>query len=70
MSTANNNIWGIHGGRTGDADLLFLSKSVVAMGWHEMGDLSKLKPDRQSFKAKVAQVYANKKPGAIPNYTG
>ena len=66
----DNNIWGIHGGRTGDADSLFLKKNVVALGWEQIGDLSKLKPDRQSFQAKVAEVYAEKKPGAIPNYTG
>lgn len=47
-----------------------LKKNFVALGWEQIGDLSKLKPDRQSFKAKVAEVYADKKPGAIPNYTG
>ena len=26
-------IWGIHGGKTGDADSLFLKKSYVAIGW-------------------------------------
>lgn len=62
-------IWGIHGGRTGDADSLFLKSSVVALGWHEMGDLGGLK-DREAFRAKVATVYSKEAPGAIPNYTG
>ena len=66
----DNNIWGIHGGRTGDADSLFLKKDVVAVGWDKMGDLSKLKRDRESFKAKVTEAYPDKKPGAIPNNAG
>ena len=38
--------WGVHGGRTGDAESLFLKHNVVAIGWVEMGDLSKSAPDR------------------------
>jgi restriction system protein len=63
-------IWGIHGGKTGDADTLFLSKGNVAIGWVKMGDLSAIKPDREAFKARVAEVYPDKKPGAIPNNAG
>ena len=63
-------IWGIHGGRTGDADSLFLRKNYVAIGWDKMGDLSKLPADREAFKARVAEVYPEKKPGAIPNNAG
>jgi len=63
-------IWGIHGGATGDADSLFLKNNCVALGWHEMGNLGAIKPDRDSFREKVAQTYPNAKPGAIPNYTG
>lgn len=63
-------IWGIHGGQTGDADSLFLQNNVVAMGWTEIADLSKLKADREAFKAAVALGYPQKKPGAIPNNAG
>jgi restriction system protein len=63
-------LWGIHAGKTGDADNLFLKKNCVAVGWAKMGDLSKLKPDRDAFKARVAEVYPEKKPGAIPNNAG
>jgi len=63
-------IWGIHAGQVGEADALFLKKNVVAMGWHEMGDLSKIGADREAFKREVAKAYPNAKPGAIPNYTG
>jgi predicted Mrr-cat superfamily restriction endonuclease len=34
------------------------------------GDLSKLAPDRESFKAKVAETYPRKKAGAISNNAG
>jgi restriction system protein len=68
--TSNATIWGIHAGRTGDADSLFLKKNCIAVGWDEMGDLSVLKPDREAFKAKVIEVYPRVKPGAIPNYAG
>jgi restriction system protein len=63
-------IWGIHGGKTGDADSLFLKKSCVAIGWAKMGDLSKITPDRDGFKTAVATTYPDAKPGAIPNNAG
>jgi restriction system protein len=64
------NLWGIHAGKTGDANSLFLKKNCIAVGWTKMGDLSALKPDRDTFKARVAVVYPDAKPGAIPNYAG
>lgn len=63
-------VWGIHAGKTGDADSLFLKNNVIAIGWVEVGDLSKLKADRETFKSKVAMTYPHKKPGAIPNNAG
>lgn len=63
-------VWGIHAGKTGDADRLFLKSNYVAVGWIKMGDLSVLKPDREAFKEKVTQVYPEAKPGAIPNNAG
>ncbi len=69
-SATEINLWGIHAGKTGDADSLFLKKNCVAVGWVKMGDLSALKPDRDAFKSKVAEIYPEKKPGAIPNNAG
>jgi restriction system protein len=69
MSENDLVMWGIHAGRTGDADNLFLKKNVVALGWAEMGDLSKNK-DRDAFKKSVVQTYTDVKPGAIANYAG
>lgn len=64
------NIWGIHGGRTGEADGLFLKKNCIALGWAKMGDLSTLIPDREVFKSRVAETYPEYKPGAIPISAG
>ena len=68
--TADVNLGGIHAGKTGDADSLFLKKNCIAVGWGKMGDLSALTPDRDTFKARVAEVYPDAKPGAIPNNAG
>ncbi|MGE9269251.1 MAG: restriction endonuclease [Verrucomicrobiales bacterium] len=69
-STKNKPIWGIHAGKTGDAASLFLKRSCVALGWVEMGDLSKLASNRKAFKSAVAKTYPKIKPGAIPNNAG
>ena len=66
----DNNIWGIHGGREGTADSLFLKQNVIAVGWAEVGDASKLKPTREAFKAEIMRGYPNSKPAAIPNKAG
>lgn len=63
-------LWGIHGGRTGDADSLFLKKNVIAIGWAKLGDLSKLGASREAFRDAVAKAWPAKKPGAIPNNAG
>src|SRR5262249_17735939 len=59
-------MWGIHGGRTGDANSLFLQQNCIALGWHAVGDLSKLAATREAFKAELASKYPEKKAGAIP----
>jgi len=66
----NNTIWGIHAGRTGDADTLFLSQNIIALGWDKLADLSKLKLDRDAFKKAVKEEYPNKRPMAIANNAG
>ena len=70
MANKEKTIWGIHAGQSGQADDLFLKKNHVAVGWSEIGDLSKIGPDRDNFKSKVAECYPDKKPGAIPNNAG
>lgn len=64
-------MWGIHGGQTGDADTLFLKQNMIGLGWDlGIGDLTKLPPDRDAFKAEVAKQYPGDKPGAIRNSAG
>ena len=70
MTTKDVNLWGIHAGKTGDAERLFFTHDCVAIGWPEIGDLSKLAADRDAFKAAVALAFPNHKPGAIPNNAG
>ncbi len=63
-------MWGMHAGRTGDADTLFLKENFVAVGWNKLGDLSKIESQQETFKTVVAEAYSEAKPGAIPNYAG
>lgn len=65
MVEQDTTLWGMHAGRTGDADRLFLKRDFIAIGWAKMGDLSTLDPTREAFKAKVAEVYPDAKLGAI-----
>ena len=52
MNSKETSVWGIHAGRTGDAERLFFQESVVALGWHKMGDLRAIPADRAAFKKK------------------
>lgn len=70
MADVEQNVWGIHAGRFGDAHNLFMNKKLIAIGWPEVGNLGPLSPDRESFKAKVSATYPDLKAGAIPNNAG
>ncbi|MBH1553993.1 restriction endonuclease [Stenotrophomonas maltophilia] len=63
-------VWGIHAGRTGDADHLFLAQGHVAIGWDAMGDLSLLRGDREAFREKYVQAYPEAKKGGIATVSG
>jgi restriction system protein len=60
------NVWGIH---TKD-DYLFLKSNVIAIGWRELGDLSKIKDNRDAFKERYTEVYPNEKKGSIATCAG
>jgi restriction system protein len=63
---SENVIWGIH--VTGpEGDSLHRDKSTLAIGWSNVGDLSKLAPDREAFKAAVQKVFPDKSKGYIIN---
>lgn len=66
----DSTIWGIHAGRTGEADTLFLKQNCIAIGWNAMGDLSKLAPDREAFKAFYVHAYPDAKKGGIATVSG
>ncbi len=70
MGNDNITIWGIHGGKTGDAHSLFLKKKVVAIGFRPTTDLSKWNPHREGFKKEVLKSFPERKKGAIPNIAG
>lgn len=59
-------VWGIHG----QDDNLFLKKNRIALGWPDMGDLSKLGPTRDDFKAKYVAAYPDAKKGNVTNGVG
>lgn len=40
--------------------------SYVAIGWEKMGDLTRIAPNREAFKAALAEAYPDKKAGVIP----
>jgi restriction system protein len=47
MSSDEKTLWGIHAGRLGDADSLFLKKNVIAIGWHEMDCVTSMRGNRE-----------------------
>jgi restriction system protein len=61
----NQVFWGFHILAGGDS---LVKKGYVAVGWPEMGDLAKIGPTRDSFKARVREVYGEKL--HIANSTG
>ena len=67
---ADLTLWGIHAGRTGDADSLFRKKGVIALGWTRIPDLATLAPSRDEFKRVMAQQHPEMTQGAIPPSAG
>lgn len=57
MANEEKKIWGIH---TRD-DNLFLKDNLIAIGWHEMGDLSKIEATRDTFKEKYSVTFPDAK---------
>lgn len=70
MSDIEQPIWGIHGGKTGDADTLFLKRNFIALGWQTVGNPGHLLPTRDAFKKRVADAFPAGKPGSIANSAG
>lgn len=57
-------VWGVHmGAHVGERPI---EGGYVAIGWPAMGDLTKIAPNRDAFKAALVAAYPDKKAGAIP----
>ncbi len=70
MTQEQPTAWGIRAGRAGQADPLFRTGNVVALGWDKVGDLSDLPDDREPFKQRLRDAYPDMKKGAIPVSAG
>lgn len=66
--TANETLWGIH--CFYEMEPLFLEKNTIAVGWSELGDLSKTEATKAAIKELVAGAYPQKKPAGIANWAG
>jgi len=66
MEAKEVRVWGIH---TLD-DELFLKEDVIAIGWSDMGDLSKVAPDREAFREKMYECYSGSTKQSIATNTG
>lgn len=66
MESLENKVWGIHT----QNDYLFLKKNIIAVGWKEVGDLTKIPSDRAAFKEHYSQVYCSASKGNIATSAG
>lgn len=66
--SSNPTMWGVHMPESlGDAPL---EKGFIAIGWKEVGDLSRLPADREPIKAALRAARPEAKPGAIAPWAG
>ena len=66
VNTEERKVWGIHTLN----DSLFLNKDLMAIGWREFGDLTKVQASRDAFKAHYIEAYPDAKKGQIANGAG
>jgi len=62
-------VWGIHSGRTGAAEPLFLKQDVVAIGWSQFGDFGGLR-SREEFKTRYSQVFKDASTQSVATSAG
>lgn len=66
INTEDRKVWGIHT----QNDNLFLNKDLIAIGWKDFGDLTKVEASRDAFKAHYVEAYPDAKKGQIANGAG
>lgn len=65
----NNQIWMIRAGEQGYLYDDFINKSLVAIGWNEIGDLKSIK-NLTEIKDRLKSAYPDDSKGQIDNYAG
>ena len=66
MAEPDKKMWGIH---TQD-EALFLKMNKIALGWRQIGDLSKIPASREDFKTKYFETFPDAKKGSVPTSSG
>ena len=62
------NIWGFHNPINNEENLI--NNNYVALGWRELGDLTKLEQTREGYTVKYNEVYPNEKKQSVANCVG
>ena len=60
-------VWGLHNDHP---ELGLVENGFVSISWEDLGDLRRLGPDREAFKAALERHYPRAKPGAYPVMAG
>lgn len=60
-------IWGVHNDQP---QLDLVGNGFVSVAWSEVGDLRQFGEDREALKQRLAALYPDDKPGAIPVWAG
>jgi len=66
--TSEQVLWGVHMDASVGTDPT--DKGYVAIGWNQLGDLSKIPANREAFKKIVLEGIVGAKPGSIPVQAG
>ena len=66
--TEQTTLWGVHMDASVGTDPI--DKGYVAIGWAELGNLSRIPNNRDAFKKEVFEKIAGAKPGSIPVQAG
>lgn len=61
--------WVVRAGRHGETENYAIENNVVAIGWHEFGDLSSI-PDRESLQRHIEAIRPDKSVATIRVWTG
>ena len=65
---AEKKVWGIH--CVIGEDQMFKAENVIAIGWHEMGDVSLIPQTREDFKDRYAEVYPDGSKQSVATQAG